>query len=181
MRLTPAFCRSAIVIPKCALLVTHCPCPPQLASELIAEGRDGDGDENAFPTVGESMDRGFTRWPSERHPTASGSGGPRSSAATTSEASSSAGVPRPLEHTVDTVVRNMRGGGVDLFLSHDTTKPIGRISMWGGSISCSCSFHIKCRRPYTLKQLPSDDVLVQWLLDGRDLHSNAEHMALPKV
>lgn len=87
----------------------------------------------------------------------------------------------PAAPSMEDVIRTWRGKGIDISL-REGGQIIGRITTWGSSVSCSCKIagHAKCSRPYTVKALPSDDVLVQWLLDGLGMPSSKEHMALPK-
>lgn len=90
------------------------------------------------------------------------------------------GLSGPPVPTVDNVLRQWRGKGLDICLDAGARSLIGRLTTWGTSISMSCKFHRKCVRAYSAKKLATDDVLVQWLLDGRHLPSQSEHMALPK-
>ena len=59
-------------------------------------------------------------------------------------------------------------------------RVLGRITTWGSSISARCNIHANCTRPYSFRQLPSTDVLRQWLLDGITCTTTAVHMGLTK-
>ena len=59
-------------------------------------------------------------------------------------------------------------------------RVLGRITTWGTSISARCNKHTNCTRPYSFRQLPSGDVLRQWLLDGEPCTTAGQHMALHK-
>ena len=58
--------------------------------------------------------------------------------------------------------------------------PIGRITVWGRSVSARCMVHQRCTRPYTIRALPPGHVLQEWLVSGLDQDSASQHMNLPK-
>ena len=56
-------------------------------------------------------------------------------------------------------------------------KEVGKITQWKKSVSVICRHHTGCRTPaMSLARISSDEVLIQWILDGARM-SKAEHIA----
>ena len=140
---------------------------PQLDVDLFLAELTGGGDMDEFPAdildVGEPAPLDFQAGEAQ------------------AAVESVVGISGPPVPTVDSVIRQWRGKGLDISLDAEARSPIGRLTTWGSSISMTCKLHRKCARPYSAKRLATDNVLVQWLLDGRNLPSQSEHMALPKL
>jgi hypothetical protein len=61
------------------------------------------------------------------------------------------------------------------------SAPIGRLTMWGRSVSARCMIHPRCARPYTINNLPSSRTLPEWLIAGIHLDFASDHTGLPKA
>ena len=100
----------------------------------------------------------------------------RGRAAASDEAFAAMMVPPPLPAVYEDVGGKVRVRG--------RPKPVGKITCFHTNVSAACQIPghgARCRRAYAFNRIPRGPcVFLQWIADGLELSSAAEHMGLPK-
>ena len=82
----------------------------------------------------------------------------------------------PQEPSLQGVPEDRRG----IVTVRGRAKPLGKLALWGLSVSARCMLHQRCARPYSFSALPPGRPLHAWLLAGLQHTTAASHMGMPK-